>query len=102
MLFADADVTKRELIEHYVSVANRMLPHIVKRPISLVRCPDGKAANVSSRNTPQKVSRRNSSAVPIREKSGKKDYLFIEDLQGLVAAVQMGALELHLWGAHDR
>src|SRR5262249_31213556 len=35
VLFAAQDVTKRELIEHYQSVAKWMLPHIVERPISL-------------------------------------------------------------------
>ena len=38
--------------------------------------------------------------VQIREKSGTDDYLYIEDERGLVAAVQMGVLELHIWGCH--
>ena len=41
VLFAAQKVTKRALIEHYVMVADRMLPHLADRPISLVRCPRG-------------------------------------------------------------
>jgi bifunctional non-homologous end joining protein LigD len=101
VLFADTGVTKRDLIAHYVNVAGRMLPHIAHRPISLVRCPDGTSGECFFQKHASKGFPEEFQAVPIREKSGKKDYLFIENLQGLVAAVQMGALELHLWGAHE-
>jgi bifunctional non-homologous end joining protein LigD len=38
--------------------------------------------------------------VRIKETSGTEPYLYIEDEKGLVAAVQMGVLELHIWGSH--
>lgn len=100
VLFADQGITKRDLIEHYVKVADRMLPHIAKRPISLVRCPDGEGGECFFQKHASKGFPNEFGAVPISESAGKRDYLYIEDLQGLVAAVQMGALELHLWGAH--
>src|SRR5690606_8581230 len=38
--------------------------------------------------------------VEIAEKGGgKKSYLTVDDLQGLVACAQIGVLELHLWAA---
>lgn len=100
ILFADQGITKRELIEHYIAVADRMLPHIASRPISLVRCPDGEGGECFFQKHASKGFPEEFHAVPIRESAGKKDYLYIDDLQGLIAAVQMGALELHLWGAH--
>ena len=100
ILFADQGITKRGLIAHYVAVAERMLPHIANRPISLVRCPDGEGGECFFQKHASKGFPEEFGAVPIRESGGKRDYLYIEDLQGLVAAVQMGALELHLWGAH--
>jgi len=39
--------------------------------------------------------------VSIREKEEKGEYLTIVDEKGLIAAVQMGVLELHIWGAHN-
>jgi bifunctional non-homologous end joining protein LigD len=39
--------------------------------------------------------------VSIREKEAKGEYLTIVDEKGLIAAVQMGVLELHIWGAHN-
>ena len=41
VLFAAQNVTKRAIIDYYIPVAGRMLPYIVDRPISLVRCPRG-------------------------------------------------------------
>ncbi len=100
ILFADQGITKRELIEHYIAVADRMLPHIANRPISLVRCPDGEGGECFFQKHASKGFPKEFHAVPIRESAGKRDYLYIDDLQGLIAAVQMGALEMHLWGTH--
>jgi bifunctional non-homologous end joining protein LigD len=39
--------------------------------------------------------------VPIKENDGKiADYLVIDNAAGLVSAAQIGALEIHVWGAH--
>jgi bifunctional non-homologous end joining protein LigD len=100
VLYPGRNITKRDLIAHYVKVADRMLPHIANRPVSLVRCPDGEGGECFFQKHASKGFPSEFRAVPIRESAGKRDYLYIEDLQGLVAAVQMGALELHLWGVH--
>ena len=95
-------VTKRDLIEHYLSIADHILPHVAERPLSLVRCPDGIASKCffqkhASDGFPDLFEK-----VQIREKSGSDDYLFIRDERGLVAAVQMGVLELHHLGLPRR
>ncbi|MGP3998597.1 non-homologous end-joining DNA ligase [Streptomyces sp. 8N706] len=41
VLFPDDGVTKADLVEHYRSVAPRMLPHLRRRPMMMVRHPDG-------------------------------------------------------------
>jgi len=99
VLFADHDVTKRELIDYYISVADRMLPHIVGRPLALVRCPQGSEKQCfyqkhANPGWPDQLHK-----IRIQEKSGADDYLYVEDIAGVIAAVQMGVLELHLWGS---
>ncbi|HKY85605.1 MAG TPA: DNA ligase D [Pseudorhodoplanes sp.] len=100
VFYLDEKITKRDLIAHYLSIADKILPHVAQRPLSLVRCPDG----ITGQHFFQKHASQGFPAqfekIPIREKSGKDDYLFIRDERGLVAAVQMGVLELHLWGCH--
>ena len=100
VLFTQQDVTKRELIDYYLSIADRILPHVAQRPLSLVRCPRGSGKECffqkhASDGFPDLFEK-----VRIREKSGAGDYLYIRDRRGLVAAVQMGVLELHVWGCH--
>jgi bifunctional non-homologous end joining protein LigD len=96
VLWAEQGVTKAELADYYVAVAERMLPHVARRPITLVRCPVGAEKkcfyqrHVASGVLPQ----FRQVAVP----GFAEPYLYIEDTAGLIAAVQMGTLELHPWG----
>ncbi len=99
VLFPSQGITKRELIEHYLKVAKVMLPHVEGRPLALVRCPRGSEKDCffqkhASEGWPEDFRR-----IKIREKSGSDEYMYIEDERGLVAAAQMGVLELHLWGS---
>ena len=42
LLFEDSALTKIELVYYYEKVAPFILPHIEKRPLTLVRCPIGR------------------------------------------------------------
>jgi bifunctional non-homologous end joining protein LigD len=99
IVFADQGVTKRELIEYYVSVADHMLPYIVDRPLALVRCPQGREKECffqkhASPGWPDYFGK-----IRIKEKTRFDEYMYIEDERGLVGAAQMGVLELHIWGS---
>jgi bifunctional non-homologous end joining protein LigD len=96
VLYPEQGITKSELAEYYVAVADRMLPHIAGRPITMVRCPTGRQKHCF-------YQRHAGSGVPPQlreiEVPGFDDpYLYIEDLPGLIALVQMGTLEIHPWG----
>jgi bifunctional non-homologous end joining protein LigD len=99
VLYPGTKITKQELIAYYLKVAGRMLPHIAGRPISLVRCPRGAGQKCFFQKHANEGWPDNFKSVRIKEKSGADDYLYIEDEAGLVAATQMGVLELHLWGS---
>jgi bifunctional non-homologous end joining protein LigD len=102
VLFPDAGITKQDLAAYYVAVADRLLPHLAKRPISLVRCPEGRNAECFFQKHRTKGMPAALHAVPVKEKSGKsKDYLAVDDVAGLVAGAQFGALEFHMWGARS-
>jgi bifunctional non-homologous end joining protein LigD len=95
VLYPEQAITKRALAEYYLAVAPAMLPHVARRPITLVRCPTGQQRNCF-------YQRHAGSGVP--EQLGEvtipgfdEPYLYIKDLPGLVAMVQMGVLEMHPW-----
>ena len=92
----DAGVSKRDLAEFYAGIWDWIKPHLVGRPIALVRCPEGAAgqcffqkhasAGISTEHLHQ-----------VAEKGGK--IISIDDLDGLIALVQAGVLEIHTRGS---
>ena len=96
ILYPEQGITKGELADYYVAVAERMLPHVGFRPITMVRCPAGSETKCF-------YQRHVGSGVPeqLREVTipgFDEPYLYISDVAGLVALVQMGVLEIHPWG----
>jgi bifunctional non-homologous end joining protein LigD len=96
VLWPEQGVTKAELAEHYCAVAERMLPHVARRPVTMVRCPTGAEKKCFYQR------HAGSGVLPqlreIKVPGFDDPYLYIEDLPGLVAMVQMGTLEIHPWG----
>ena len=101
IMFPGQGITKLQLIEYQLAIADRVLPHIVNRPLSLVRCPRGQAGDCFFQKHASKGFPDEFKPIVIKEKESRGTYLYIEDKRGLVAAVQMGALELHIWGSHN-
>ncbi|NRP69861.1 hypothetical protein ILFOPFJJ_00735 [Ensifer psoraleae] len=100
VLFEGQGITKIDLARYYGIVADRMLPFAADHPVSLVRCPQGGQRQCffqkhASDGFPDAIRE-----VPIEEASGETEsYMYVHDAKGLVAAVQMGTLEFHIWGA---
>jgi bifunctional non-homologous end joining protein LigD len=98
-------LTKRQLADYYLAIADRMLPHIVDRPLSLVRCPEGagkpcffqKHVNhtlppgITGVDVPDKKTGVPEPYITITSANAKP-----ETLAGLA---QMGVLEVHPWGS---
>ena len=96
VLWPDADVTKRDLVDYYLKVAKLMLPHVKGRPLALVRTPDGVKGERFFQKHASKGWPDAFKPIRIREKSGSDEYMYIEDEAGLVAAAQMSVVELHI------
>ena len=92
-------ITKGQLAEYYGSVAPFVLPHIVRRPLSLLRCPFGIDGECFFQRNPGKGLGADVHTFEFRHKGKDYKYLYIEDEKGLLETIQMGAIELHPWGA---
>jgi bifunctional non-homologous end joining protein LigD len=99
IVYPDSGITKADVAEYYRSVAKWMLPELIRRPLSLVRCPGGVVGECFFQKHHTDAFGESVEAIPLQQKSGKEDYLYIEDLSGLLALVQMNTLEFHPWGA---
>ncbi len=98
VLYPEQGLTKRQLAEYYDQVADHMLEHVAGRPLTLVRCPEGRGQSCFYQrhyrdDLPEWVA-----PVEPPEADGKK-WLQIRDRQGLISMAQIGVLEIHPWGA---
>lgn len=100
VIFPESGQTKGELADYYATIAPLMLPFAADRPISLVRCPQGRAKKCFFQKHDSGSFGDHVHHVPIREKDGgTEDYLYVKDADGLIACVQMGTIEFHGWAS---
>ena len=100
-VFPGDGITKGQLADYYASVADIMLPWAGDRPISLIRCPQGRAKHCFfQKHDAGSFGDDTVHKVPIAEKDGStEDYLWVDSADGLRACVQMGTIEFHGWGS---
>jgi len=100
VIFPESGETKGDLADYYAAIAPLMLPFLGNRPISLVRCPQGRAKKCFFQKHDTGSMGDAVRHVPIREKDGgAEDYLYVSDARGILQCVQMGTIEFHAWGA---
>jgi bifunctional non-homologous end joining protein LigD len=97
VLWPAAGVTKQGLAEFYAEVWPWIAPHVVNRPLALVRCPNG----VDEVCFFQKHAWGGISEAVTRSRDpeGGEEILTISSLEGLLSLVQASVLEVHVWGA---
>ena len=102
VLYAEQGITKRDLARYYELVADWMLPHVIDRPLALVRCPAGSRKPCFFQKHPGEGASEHLRRVNISEEGAAEYNLAIDDLAGLISLVQMSVLEIHAWGSHAR
>jgi len=95
--WTDVEITKQKLADYYRLVWDHMAPHVAKRPMALVRCPEG----VGGQCFFQKHAAAGLVSERIRRIKDQKgeELIYIDDLDGLLTLVQAGVLEIHVWGS---
>jgi bifunctional non-homologous end joining protein LigD len=100
VLFPDSGVTKGELVDYYRTVGPAMMEWAAKRPLSLVRCPQGRSSKCFFQKHNTGSFGPHVHQIPIEEKKGQiEDYVYVEDVSGIIACTQMGTIEFHGWGS---
>jgi bifunctional non-homologous end joining protein LigD len=101
ILYPEDRVTKRMLAHYYEAVADRMLPHVAKRPLSLFRAPEGLENESFFQKHVGEASIAHLRDSPVREGEGKDPYIAIDDVRGLITLAQLSVLEIHPWGSRE-
>jgi len=99
VVFPPDGPTKLDLARYHEAMAARMLKVMADRPLTLLRLPEGLGG-------PSFVQRHLPAGwpaaimtVPITMGPGTEDHMAVRSAAGLVGAVQMGAVEFHVWGS---
>jgi bifunctional non-homologous end joining protein LigD len=100
VLFPDAGVTKGELVDYYRTIGPMMMEWAADRPLSLVRCPQGRARKCFFQKHNTGSFGPHVHQIPIEEKKGQiEDYVYVAEAAGIIACTQMGTIEFHGWGS---
>lgn len=99
VLFPEQGLTKLDLARYYDEIQDWILPHLARRPLSLVRCPQGRTDECFFQKHPRVAIPASVPRVDIPEKEGTAEYVYVESAADLVGLVQAGALEIHPWGS---
>ncbi len=96
-MFPDAAITKAEVVGYYVDVAERMLPHLAGRPLTLQRFPQGiEASGFMQKNAadyfPDYIRR-----VEVPKSDGVTVYPVVDDARGIAYLANQNTVTFHVW-----
>jgi bifunctional non-homologous end joining protein LigD len=97
LLWPKAKVSKQTLLDYYASVWLRMEPFIINRPLSLLRAPDG----IGGQQFFQKHASpgMHPAIFAMDDPEDKQQHLYINNFDGVATLVQLGVVEIHIWGS---
>ena len=100
VIYPESGITKGQLADYYAQVGALMMVDTARRPVTLIRCPQGRGKHCFFQKHDSGTMGEHVKHIPIKEKDGEvQDYLYFEDVRGLLACVQMGTIEFHGWGS---
>ena len=98
-LFGKSGPTKLDIAVYYAAVGDFMLPHILGRPVSLVRCPTGRAQDCFFQRHPFPGMPPTIASFETKNSEDEtQTYISVEDVKGYLALAQFGVVEFHVWG----
>jgi bifunctional non-homologous end joining protein LigD len=99
VIFKEVGVTKGELAEYYAAASPWMMKSISGHPLTLLRCPEGTSGECFYQRNPGTGLGPDIKPFRWKHKGKSYEYLYIQDAKALIELIQMGAIEIHPWGA---
>jgi bifunctional non-homologous end joining protein LigD len=101
IMFPESGITKGNVLDYYDRIADRLLPHLIDRPMTLERIPAGlsgpKAPHFWQKNTPEQYPEW-IPRVELPSLEGETvRYLLVNNRQTLLYLVNQGTITFHPW-----
>ncbi|MGH2451726.1 MAG: non-homologous end-joining DNA ligase [Candidatus Limnocylindria bacterium] len=101
VFFPRPGITKADLVDHYVSLTEHVLPHVRERPMQMKRYPNGVDGEFFYQKRVPRPHPDWLRTVHIVFPSGRSaDFPVVTDAAGLAWIANLGCIELHTW--HSR
>jgi DNA ligase D len=99
--FPERGLTKGDLVDYYVGLADSVLPHLRRRPFHMKRFTDGVAGEFFHQKRVPKGHPDYVDEVHVEFPSGHStDFAIVDNAAALAWVVNLGCIELHTW--HSR
>ncbi len=99
MVYPDDGYSKLAVARYYDDMAGRMLSSLSRRPLSILRCPDGISKTCFFQKHMAGAMPDFLKTVLVQESDKKACYMLANDSRSMLGLVQMGVIEFHTWGA---
>lgn len=96
---ATTGITKLDLVRYYESVADWLLPHLMARPVALLRAPDGIGGELFFQKHAETTKLPGLTEQPASLWPGHSRLLTIDSAEALAGAAQLNVVELHTWNS---
>lgn len=99
VIFDDQGITKLDVVRYYAKVAERMMPYVGHRILSIVRCPKGISQSCFYKKHPGPTNKGIVTMTILTGSGEQEEYFYLENAAGLIFEAQMSTLEFHTWGS---
>lgn len=103
LMFPEAGLTKADLFAYYGRIADRLLPFLKDRPVTLERLPEGLAGTDAphfwQKNTPASYPAWIPRVALETEQGKPVDYVLVNDRDTLLYLVNQGTVTFHVWSS---
>lgn len=101
IIYTPENITKLNVAEYYQAAERWLMPHLIGRPLSLLRCPDGSEKECFFQKHLDEFKLKHVQKIDV-DANDKGKYLIANDIAGVIELVQMGVIELHTWGSTSK
>jgi bifunctional non-homologous end joining protein LigD len=99
VVYPGDNITKQDVADYYQGVMPWLLPSMLGRPLSIIRCPEGSEKACFFQKHPMPGLHRVGLKRLKEEKGSQAVYMYAKDADSVMELVQFGTLEFHPWGA---
>ena len=94
--------TKLDVVNFYVEAARLILPHLVNRPVSLVRAPSGLSGHLFFQRHADSLKIPDLKQLDESVAPGRDAMVEVDSIAALIGSAQMNTIEFHTWNATTR